>query len=374
MAETTARAAEQQALRAASRYDFEIDPASGSTHALVLRMTGEGRHVLELGPATGYMTHRLREQGCTVVAIEKDEAMAAQAAEHAERMIVGDLETLDLSAELNGETFDVILAADVLEHLRDPLSVLRRLRPFLAEEGAFVISLPNVAHGSVRLALLEGRFPYAERGLLDETHLRFFTRQSVDELLDEAELALVEIHHQRLELDASEVSFDPQTIPPALLQELERDPDALTYQFVLRALPLETPGLRALQSRLRRLAEQVADYEQTKQKLEAENARLREENATIRQRELRELQQALAAISSREGQLRSALLDAHEQLLARDQELDELRAEILPLRRLFDRLAGTYLGRTYLRIRRLKRIAGAVRRRFGRLFSAARKL
>ena len=75
---------------------------------------------------------------------------------------------------------------DTLEHLADPVAVLRRLRPALADDGALVVSIPNVANWAMRLGLLAGRFRYTERGILDRTHLRFYTARTVREMLAEA--------------------------------------------------------------------------------------------------------------------------------------------------------------------------------------------
>jgi SAM-dependent methyltransferase len=284
------------------RYNFEeIDLGSGSVHADVVQLVGENRRVLELGPATGYMSQVFVERGCTVVGIEFDPEMAARAEAHCERVIVGDLDDLDLEAELGDDRFDLIVAADVLEHLKDPLDALKRLRRFLEPEGAFVISVPNIAHGSVRLALLGGRFDYRDAGLLDSTHLRFFTLGSLEELLDEAELGLAELHRHELNLDASEVSFDAEAVPVAVREELERDPEARTYQFVVKAIPMDRDGLREIQARLRDLTE-----------LRAAAARTTE------------LERTMAEIVGREGELRQALIEAHDQLLRRDAEVEDL--------------------------------------------------
>ncbi|HEX8754585.1 MAG TPA: class I SAM-dependent methyltransferase [Solirubrobacterales bacterium] len=289
----------------AARYDFEkIDLASDSVHADVVRLVGENKRVLELGPATGYMSRVFRERGCSVVGIEIDAEMAERAGEFCERVIVGDLDALDLAAELGDERFDAIVAADVLEHLRDPLAALTSLRPFLAADGAFVISVPNVAHGSVRLALLTGHFDYREIGLLDSTHLRFFTRETFEGLLDEAELGLAELHRHDLNLDASEVPFDAEAIPLAVRERLESDPDARTYQFVAKAIPMDRDGLREIQARLRELAE----------------LRLAAARAA-------ELEDKIAKIGQREGELRKALVEAHDQLLRRDAQIEELHGD-----------------------------------------------
>lgn len=302
----------------APRYDFEpIDLESESVHADVVRMVGEDKRVLELGPATGYMSRAMIDRGCSVVGIELDAAMGERAVQFCERVIIGDLDQLDLDAELDGEKFDAIVAADVLEHLRDPLATLRKLRPHLADDGAFVISIPNVAHGSVRLALLAGHFRYGDIGLLDSTHLRFFTRESFEQLLDEAELGLAELHRHELNLDASEIEVDLDAVPIELREELERDPDARTYQFVAKAVPMAREGLREIQARLRELAELRLAAERTA-----------------------ELEQALAEIGGREGELRRALIDAHDQLLRRDAELEEMRRTVARREEDFARVNG----------------------------------
>jgi 2-polyprenyl-3-methyl-5-hydroxy-6-metoxy-1,4-benzoquinol methylase len=294
----------------AARYDFEeIDLESESVHADVVRLVGKDARVLELGPATGYMSKALVGRGCTVVGIELDEAMAERAKRFCERVIVGDLDKLDLEQELGDERFDAIVAADVLEHLRDPLAALQKLRPFLSGDGAFVISIPNVAHGSVRLSLLTGHFDYQKVGLLDSTHLHFFTRESFEELLDEADLGLAVFRRHELNLDASEVPFDAEEVPADVLEQLENEPDARTYQFVVKALPMQREGLREIQSRLSELAE-----------LKAEDGRV-----PILEARIIELEAALAAIAGREGELRGALIDAHDQVLRHEADIDKIQ-------------------------------------------------
>lgn len=301
--------AEQTQGAPSPRYDFDvIDLESGSTHADVVLLVGENQRVLELGPATGYMSRAFKERGCTVVGIELDPGMAEQAAPHLDSLIVGDLNHLDFEAELGDQRFDAIVAADVLEHLPDPLAVVRRLIPFLTDDGAFVLSIPNVAHGSVRLALLDGQFDYQDIGLLDRTHLTFFTRQTLEAMLDQAELGMAVLSRHELNLDASEVSFDADAVPDELRRRLDEDPDARTYQFVVKAVPMGRDGLRELQRRLREQAGASADL------LRAEA-------------QVQELGAALAQVVGREGELRRSLVEAHDQLLAQGEVRDELERE-----------------------------------------------
>ena len=112
-----------------------------------------------------------------------DEPVAGAAQEHA-------MEGLPLSDALSAggwdAPFDVVVCADVLEHLPRPEELLEQIRGWLAPGGTLLVSLPNVANVTVRAGLLLGRFPYAEKGILDRTHLRFYTRRSARELLERA--------------------------------------------------------------------------------------------------------------------------------------------------------------------------------------------
>lgn len=217
--------------------EFQADPAS--THSKIVSLVPAATRVLEFGCATGYMTEVLKDRlGCTVVGIEIDPGAAALAEEHAERVIVGDAEKIDYATELAGEEFDVVLFADVLEHLKEPADVLRRVRPFISENGVVVASIPNIAHASVRLALLGGEFRYREWGLLDDTHLRFFTRASIQDLFEET--GYVVSHWLRQRLDVGETEIKVPQVPEAVREWLASDPEATTYQFILRALVSES--------------------------------------------------------------------------------------------------------------------------------------
>ncbi|WP_422931709.1 class I SAM-dependent methyltransferase [Singulisphaera sp. PoT] len=101
-----------------------------------------------------------------------------------DRVIVGDAERLEPDS-LQGP-FDCVVCGDVLEHLRDPAGMLGRARGWLSPDGVLVASLPNARHHSVVNALLGGNWTYEAAGLLDETHLQFFTRRDMEDLFREA--------------------------------------------------------------------------------------------------------------------------------------------------------------------------------------------
>jgi 2-polyprenyl-3-methyl-5-hydroxy-6-metoxy-1,4-benzoquinol methylase len=151
------------------------DPYSG--HQLLLQRCGNARLVLDVGCSAGVLARELVARGAVVDGIEADPVAAAEAANVCRTVLLGDVETLDITLERGA--YDVILMADVIEHLKDPVSVLIKLRPFLRDAGLLLISTPNVANWSMRLRLLGGRWDYSDRGLLDSTHLRFFTRKTL---------------------------------------------------------------------------------------------------------------------------------------------------------------------------------------------------
>src|SRR5664280_2280125 len=151
-------------------------------------------------------------------------------------IVVSNVEELDLVDHFGRAAFDVVIFGDVLEHLRRPLDVLRMARPLLAPGGFVVASIPNIAHGAVRLALLEGRFDYRPLGLLDDTHVRFFTRESVEALFRDAGLIPVQMRRTTAGLFETEFGGTPADHPPELIARILADPEATTYQFVVKAV------------------------------------------------------------------------------------------------------------------------------------------
>ena len=220
-----------------SKYDAEVDLTNPNTsHSLMVELVGHNKEVLDVGCSSGFLAEVLVAHGCVVSGVEYDEGAADAARPVLSKLVVGDLEQLDLVAEFGEASFDVLVFGDVLEHLRTPLSVLRQARRLLRPSGYVVISLPNVAHASVRLGLLSGRFDYSPTGLLDDTHLRFFTRRSIDELLDRAGLIGIDLRRTIASPFETEITVRAEDYPPALLEQILEDPDASTYQFVVKAI------------------------------------------------------------------------------------------------------------------------------------------
>ena len=169
---------------ACEHYRLRRDPKS--SHQQIARLLKELRpqQVLDVGAAQGILGQLLADSGITIDAIEPNPDWAEAAKPYYRRVVNSTVE----AADLPDNTYDCIVCADVLEHLPDPLSTLKRLRQAAKPDATFIISLPNVAHLAVRAMLLFGRFPRMERGILDKTHLQFFTKDTAKNLLSDAGL------------------------------------------------------------------------------------------------------------------------------------------------------------------------------------------
>ncbi len=155
---------------------------------------GRPRTVLDVGCGIGLNGAAAKRSGARVTGIEIVPASIARAKQVLDEVLAVDITSdRDVAAALAGRSFDVMLFADVLEHTVDPRAVLERLLPYLAEDGHIIVSLPNVAAWTVRLGLLAGSFEYEKSGILDDTHLRFFTRKSAVGLLESAGLEVLRV-------------------------------------------------------------------------------------------------------------------------------------------------------------------------------------
>lgn len=218
-------------------YLDKLDP--WSSHALIGAWLAElppGTRVLDVGTASGTLGRLCAGRNLALFGLEPEPAWAELARPAYREVRVARLEN---APDDYLQDYTVVVCADILEHLAEPGPALRRLVRLQGEAARFYISLPNVANLWVRLSLLAGRFDYAERGILDRTHLRFFTRRSMLALLAESGL-------QPERLVATPVPLplvSPWFARPGLGQDLygllarltRILPTLLGYQFVVKA-------------------------------------------------------------------------------------------------------------------------------------------
>lgn len=351
-------------MTASSRYstDISLDEVNTS-HALGILSVPPGSLVLDVGAADGSVARHLVERGCRVVGIEIDPEAAAAAERYCERVVVGDVEALDLDAAVPETDFDVVLLLDVLEHLREPVPALKTLAERAKPHARLIISLPNVTHAALRLQLLAGRFQYTEKGLLDRTHLHFFDRPAVEQLIAEAGLTVVDRMRITAPLTATEIPIEPGDFPAEVVAVASSGEDADTYQFIYicaRGGPQPTSASlgEVLQRRYveaERLRIEAADYARTLEARVAELAQLEtdaRERSDWLDRELRERMEELERVYD---ELTHAKLD----LAVKDGQLAQMRTELAPIRARLDH-AEQVLG--YARHRIVDRVSNATKR------------
>lgn len=233
-------------------YHRPLDPDSQDSLAKLARLVRPGSEVLDLGAGPGVLGRYLAEAlHCVVDGVEYNPAAVAEAAPWYRRLECVDLEQVVLAERFAGCRYDFIVCADILEHLRQPGGLLAQLPDLLAPDGRVLLSVPNAAHAGLIGELLAGDFRYRPEGLLDETHLRFFTRTSLLRLLEERGLRSVALDATVVDLDRSEFADQwairewAETLPPEVLRALLDRPEALIYQFVVTAAPTIDAGFAA---------------------------------------------------------------------------------------------------------------------------------
>ncbi len=198
---------------------------------------GKSLRILEVGCSSGYFGSALKSSGHYVWGIEPNQASALLASEKLDYVFTGFFEEF-----LNGhssEKFDVIVFGDVLEHIADPSDILKKCHCILIEGGAIVASVPNIAHITTRAMLLEGRWEYSDLGILDRTHLRFFTRQTIQELFYDSGYAVVQLNAVKLAANVAAHASKMQLNDSAVnhIDSFALDDRKYDFQYVLLAVP-----------------------------------------------------------------------------------------------------------------------------------------
>ncbi|APR77671.1 O-antigen biosynthesis protein rfbC [Minicystis rosea] len=220
----------------------------------LVSVVGRPRTVLDVGCGIGLNGAAVKRTGARVTGIEIVPRSIERAKGVLDEVIAADIESdASLQNALGGRRFDTILLADVLEHTKSPRAVLERVLPYLEDDGHVIVSLPNVAAWPVRLGLLSGSFDYQPSGILDDTHLRFFTRESAVRTVESAGLEVLHLGQNpmlvRALKDVILKTMVPAGAPPTHLGE------SLPYKlYQLFVRPIEdviaaqAPGLLAFQN------------------------------------------------------------------------------------------------------------------------------
>jgi O-antigen biosynthesis protein len=246
--------------------------------AKILAMVQGASRAVDFGCGAGPIAKLLADRGCAVIGIDISEAAAGAASAYCEDVIVADLDDIDLAGALGGNLFDVAVFADVIEHLKDPKRLLTQARDLLAPGGYIVVSVPNVAHASVRLELLKGQFSYEETGILDNTHLRYYTRSSIADLLASCGYMVEVMDWVELKVSEDELHETLDPLGLANLSEVVKafsEWEAVAYQYIIKAFPASE------EARLARMSEDKIVAERKVKVLQREVAELREASGSM---------------------------------------------------------------------------------------------
>ena len=173
-------------------YDDKYQLYRNYYNKYIIKMIPRFSKVLDVGCSGGQLGRVLKnESGCSVYGIDISQEAIAEAKKYLINAVVMDIESHGLP--FIDERFDIIILGDVLEHLKVPANVLLKLKLLLNPTGRMIVSLPNVANVTIRLNLLLGRWNYKPSGILDETHLRFFTLKTMKQLFQSCELKIEQV-------------------------------------------------------------------------------------------------------------------------------------------------------------------------------------
>ena len=223
--------------RRMDKYDLQLDLDSINSTSIIINMIKPNSRILEFGPAYGRLTKYLNEKlECKVDIVEIDQQAGIEAGKYAVNKCIGekygDANKLFWCEKLNGEQYDYIIFEDVLEHLWNAEVVLAKAGEKLSVKGSILVSLPNVAHASIIVQLYNNQFEYKDLGLLDNSHVKFFTYYSFKSLIEKLGFESVKEEATFCETANTEFSVSLYDVPREVAKALLKNEFANVYQFI----------------------------------------------------------------------------------------------------------------------------------------------
>lgn len=218
----------------AERYVKNVSQNPEMSHNKLLARIRQDSTVLEFGPASGAMTKVLSGQmGCHVTIVELDRKCFEYTMRFAEDGVCTDIESYEWEKKLQQRKYDYVVFADVLEHLLHPQDVLEHVKKYLREDGAVLISVPNIAHNSVIIELLKNRFIYQSTGILDYTHVHHFTFSELQMMCKAAGYNATYLDAVYIGVGRNEFSDRYGDIDPVVADYLKKRPFGEVYQHIV---------------------------------------------------------------------------------------------------------------------------------------------
>lgn len=221
------------------KYDFELDMVGENSNSAILKNILPNSKVLECGCAHGRMTKYLKEVlSCDVYIAERNEDTGKNAAVYSIKSFLGEEGNIEEETFFNNlyekgiYDLDYIIFADILEHLYSPEKILQKCQHLLKKDGSIWISIPNIGHNSVLIDLWNNKFTYRETGLLDDTHIRFFTYYSLKKMVEKCGLNVVNEINLQNTVENTEFNNSYENVRPEIRYTLKKRNHGETYQFI----------------------------------------------------------------------------------------------------------------------------------------------
>lgn len=226
------------------KYEYEVAVDGDTAPARVVGMVGKNKRVLEIGSGPGSITKKLTSvSGCRVTALDIDAEAIRKILPYCEQAFQANLNDSVWTQVLGAnDQFDVVVAADVLEHVLEPSTVLAAMSGLINEQGYLVVSLPHIAHSAIHACLFDEDFDYGEIGLLDRTHIRFFGLKNIQKLFDDTGLKIVHAEFVVRNPKYTEFAARWANTDPELRKVLAKNPFGSVYQVVVKAVPQMAEG------------------------------------------------------------------------------------------------------------------------------------
>jgi len=226
------------------KYEYQVNVEADTAPARVVRMVGKNKRVLEIGAGPGSITKPLQVMNnCRVTALEIDSEAIKKLSAYCEHVYSADLNNPAWPDMLKESAkFEVVIAADVLEHLYNPLATLKAMKSLLIEDGCIVVSLPHAGHSVIQACLFDEDFEYRDVGLLDRTHIRFFGIKNIQKLFEDADMKIIHAEFVVRNPENTEFAERWANTPQELRNVLAKNPFGLVYQVVVKAVSNKTEG------------------------------------------------------------------------------------------------------------------------------------
>lgn len=223
----------------ASHYKHDIDIENDNeSRSIMYSLIPHNSTVLDVGCACGDLGVILKQnKKCNVYGLEYsiesiEIAKKTNAYNNIKQCNLDFLDTNDYKEYLN--LFDCIVLGDIIEHLKNPMETIEKLKKFLKNDGYFIISTPNISHASIKISLLLNKFDYTDYGILDKTHLRFFTLDSLLSMFKSLNFDIKNFNYTVASINGSQGKINYQNIPISALKYILKNEESHCFQYIFK--------------------------------------------------------------------------------------------------------------------------------------------